>query len=126
MSLFLQGWRGGAGQVTTSASHPPGSSSCRAWLLGGRAGAVEDARGAADILVERDAVVGVAGHPGHVGDVELPGEQGRGAEDVAQAVPGPVAVAVGVAPADLQVGALEDVAVEVGGPPVLPVRGRED
>ena len=43
--------------------------------------------------------------PGDVGDVELPGEQGGGAEDVPQAVPGPVAVAIGIAPADLQVGA---------------------
>jgi hypothetical protein len=121
MSLFLEDRWGGAGQVTTSTSHPPGSSSCRARLLGGCAGAVEAAGGGADVHVERDAVVGVAGHAGHVGDVQLPGEQGGGAEHVPQAVPGPAAVAAGVAPADLQVGAFEDVAVEVGGPPVLPV-----
>ena len=98
----------------------------RARLCGGLAGAVKDAGGGADVHVECDPVVGVTGHAGDVGDVELPGEQGGGAEDVPQAVPGPVAVAIGVAPADLQVGVFEDVAVEVRGPPVLPLRGRED
>src|SRR6202050_5234252 len=64
-------------------------------LLGGLAGAVEDAGGGAEVQVEGDAVVGVAGHAGDVGGVEFPGEQGGGAEDVAEAVPGPGAVAVG-------------------------------
>jgi hypothetical protein len=35
-----------------------------------------------------------------------------------QAVPGPVAAAVGVPPADRQVGGLEDLTAIVGGPPV--------
>ena len=104
----------------------PGPSSRPGGLFGGLAGAVKDAGGGANVHVERDPVVGVACHAGDVGYVELPGEQGRGAEDVPQAVPGPVAVAIGIAPADLQVGVFEDVAVEVGGPPVLAVRGRED
>ena len=68
-------------------------------LLGGGAGAVQDAGGGADIHVQGDAVVGVAGHAGHVGGIELPGEQGGGAEHVPQAVPGPLAAAVGVTPA---------------------------
>jgi hypothetical protein len=77
--------------------------------------------------VEGDAVVGVTGHAGHVGGVELPGEQtGRGAEDVPQAVPGPPAVAGGVAPPGGPVSALQHVAVEVGRPPVLTRRGGED
>src|ERR1039457_72530 len=88
------------------------------WLLGGVAGAVQDALGGADVHVEGDAVVGVAGHAGHVGGVEFPGEQGGGAEHVPQAVPGPVAVAVLVAPAGGPVGGRQDAAVEVGGPPV--------
>jgi hypothetical protein len=46
--------------------------------------AVEDAGGSADVHVERDAVVGVAGHAGHVGGVELPGEQCGSAENVPQ------------------------------------------
>ncbi len=104
----------------------PGPSSRPGRLLGGAAGAVEDAGGGADVHVERDAVVGVPGHAGHVGGVELPGEQGGGAEHVPQAVPGPRAVAVGVPPAGGQVGALEDVAAEVGRPPVLALRGGED
>ena len=65
---------------------------------------MEDAGGGADVHVEGDAVVGVAGHAGDVGGVEFPGEQGGGAEDVAEAVPGPLAVAVGVAPAGDVVG----------------------
>ena len=73
-------------------------------LLGGCAGAVEDAGGGADVHLEGDAVVGVAGHAGHVGGVELPGEQGGGAEHVPQAVPGPLAAAGGVAPSGRQVG----------------------
>jgi len=85
----------------------------------GFAGAVEDAFGGADIHQERGADVGVPGHAAHVGGVELPGEQRGRAEHVPQAVPGPLAVAADVAPADRQVGALEDVAVEVAGPPVL-------
>jgi hypothetical protein len=67
-----------------------------AGLSGRFAGAVEDAGGGADVHVERDPVVGVPGHPGHVGGVELPGEQGGGAEHVPQAVPGPPPVAVAV------------------------------
>src|SRR5258708_33659651 len=86
-------------------------------LLGGLAGAVEDAGGGADVHVEGDAVVGVAGHAGHVGGVELPGEQSGGAEHVPQAVPGPGAVAVLVAPPGCLVGGGQDAAVEVGGPP---------
>ena len=82
-------------------------------LVSGFAGAVEDAGGGTDVHQQGGADVGVPGHAGHVGGVEFPGEQGRGAEHVPQAVPGPLAVAVRVAPADGQVGALEDVAVEV-------------
>src|SRR6185437_14560162 len=88
-------------------------------LLGGGAGSVEDAGGGADVHVEGDAVVGVAGHAGGVGGVEFPGEQGGGAEGVAEAVPGPGAVSVGVAPAGCAVGGGQDAAVEVGGSPVL-------
>ena len=94
--------------------------------MGTAAGAVEDAGGGADVHVERDPVVGVPGHAGHVGGVELPGEQGGDAEHVPQAVPCPGAVAVLVAPSGGQVGALQDVAVEVGGPPVLSGRGGDD
>src|SRR5712691_5096661 len=103
-----------------------GSSRARVWLLGGGAGAVEDAGGGADVHVEGDAGVGVAGHAGDVGGVEFPGEQRGGAEHVPQAVPGPVAVPGGVAPSGGVVGALEDVAVEIGGPPVLALGGGED
>jgi hypothetical protein len=67
------------------------------WLLGGFAGAVEGAGGGADVHVQGDAIVGVAGHAGHVGGVQFPGEQG-GAEHVPQTVLGPGAVAVLVAP----------------------------
>jgi hypothetical protein len=68
----------------------------------------------------------VAGHAGHVGGVELPGEQGGGAEHVSQAVPGPSAVTRVVTPSGRGVGALEDVTVEVARPPQLELRGRED
>jgi len=95
-------------------------------LVGGCAGAVEDAGGGADVHQQGGADVGVTGHAGHVRCVELPGEQGGGAEHVPQAVPGPPAVTVAVPPAGRQVGALEDVAVEVGGPPVLAARAGED
>src|SRR2546423_11642788 len=95
-------------------------------LLGSGAGAVKDAGGGADVHVEGDAVVGVPGHAGHVGGVELPGEQGGGAEHVPQAVPGPLAAAVLVPPSGRPVGALEEVSVEVGGAPVLSGRGGED
>jgi hypothetical protein len=88
------------------------------WLFGGGSRAVQDAGGGADVHVEGDPVVGVAGHPRHVRRVEFPGEQGGGAEHVPQAVPGPRAVAVGVAPARLQVGRLQDSAVEIAGTPV--------
>ena len=97
-----------------------------AWLLRGGAGAVEDASGGADVHVQGDAVVGVAGHAGHVGGVELPGEQGGGTEHVPQAVPGPLAVAADVAPSGGEIGGLEDVAAEIGRPPVLSRRGGED
>jgi hypothetical protein len=43
-------------------------------LCGGCAGAVEDAGGGADVHFEGGADVGVPGHAGHVGGVELPGE----------------------------------------------------
>src|SRR5690242_18313698 len=86
-------------------------------LCGGGAGAVEDAGGGADVHVQGGADVGVAGDGGDVGGVEFPGEQGGGAQDVAQAVPGPGPVAVLVAPAGLAVGGGQDAAVEVGGPP---------
>ena len=91
-------------------------------LFGGSVGAVEDAGGGADVHVQGDAVVGMAGHAGHVGGVKLPGEQGRGAEHVPQAVPGPAAVAAAVTPAGREVGGLEDLAAVVGGPPVLSCR----
>ena len=96
------------------------------WLGGGGAGAVEDADGGANVHVEGDAVVGVAGHAGDVGGVELPGEQGGGAEHVPQAVPGPGAVAVLVAPSGCLVGGSQDAAVEIGGPPVPEPRAGED
>jgi hypothetical protein len=54
-------------------------------LVGGFAGAVEDAGGGADVHEQGGADVGVSGHAGHVGGVQLPGEQGRGAEQVPQA-----------------------------------------
>src|ERR1035438_10739036 len=95
-------------------------------LFGGATGAVENTGGGADVQVEGDAVVGMAGHAGHVGGVEFPGEQSGGAEHVPQAMPGPVAAAVGVTPSGRQVGGLEDLAAVVGGPPVLACRGRED
>jgi hypothetical protein len=50
--------------------------------FGGCACAVEDAGRGADVHVEGDAVVGMPGHPRHVGGVELPGKQRRGTEDV--------------------------------------------
>ena len=63
-------------------------------LLGGGAGAVQDAGGGADVHVEGDADGGVAGHAGDVGGFEVPAGQGGGAEHVPQAVPGPGAGAV--------------------------------
>jgi len=80
----------------------------------------------ADVHVEGDAHVGVAGHPGHVGGIQAPGEQGGSAEHVPQAVPDPLSAASLVPPPGGRIGALEDVAVEVGGPPQLPVWGREE
>ena len=71
------------------------------------------------------ALRSVPGHGGDVVGVELPGEQGGGAEHVPQAVPGPVAVAVLVTPPGQGVGGCQDAAVEVGGPPYLAARGRE-
>src|SRR6185437_14138236 len=61
----------------------------RTRLPGGGSGAVEGAGGGADVHVEGDADVGVSGQAGDVGGVDVPGEQGGGAEDVPQAVPGP-------------------------------------
>ena len=116
---------GGAGQVAACAN-VPGPSSLPGPLLGGRACAVQDARGGADVHVKRDAVVGVPGHPGHVGGVELPGEQRRGAEHVPQRVPSPRAIAVRIAPADRQVGGGKDAPVEVGGAPVRALGRGED
>jgi hypothetical protein len=60
--------------------------------MGGGAGAVQDAGGGADVHVQGDAVAGMAGHPGHVGGLELPGKQGGRAEHMPQAVPGPPAL----------------------------------
>jgi hypothetical protein len=79
-----------------------------------------------DVHVEGDAVVDAAGHAGDVGRVEFPGEQGGGAEHVPQAVPGPHAVAVGIAPSGLRVGRLQDSTVEVRRPPVPVSATRED
>src|SRR5690349_11870184 len=84
-------------------------------LLGGCAGAVQDAGGGADVHVEGDADVGVAGHAGDVGGLQVPAGQGGSAEHVPQAVPGPGAA--GVAPPGGLVGGCQDAAVEVGGPP---------
>ncbi len=67
-------------------------------LLGGCAGAVQDAGGGTDVHVEGDADVGVAGHAGDVGGFQVPAGQGGGAEHVPQAVPGLGARAVLVAP----------------------------
>ena len=44
-------------------------------LVGGFAGAVEDADGGANVHQQGGADVGMPGHAGHVGGVELPGEQ---------------------------------------------------
>src|SRR5690348_14636665 len=88
------------------------------WNPTGGAGAVEGAGGGADVHVEGDADVGVAGQAGDVGGVDVPGEQGVGAEHVAQAVPGPWPAPGGVAPAGGVVGGGQDAAGEVGGPPV--------
>jgi hypothetical protein len=41
----------------------------------------------ADVHVERDQVIGVACHAGHVGRVELPRKQRRGAEHLPLAMP---------------------------------------
>ena len=92
----------------------------------GFAGAVEDAFGSADVHQQRGADVGVPGHAGHVSGLQFPGEQGGGAEHVPQAVPGPPTLAGAVTPAGHGVGALEDVAVEVGGPAQLELRAGED
>src|ERR1700722_2205350 len=70
----------------------------RTYLCGRCAGAVEDAGGGADVHVQGGADVGVAGDGGDVGWVEFPGEQGGGAQEMTQAVPGPAPVAVLVAP----------------------------
>src|ERR1017187_9998658 len=109
---------GGTGQIAACVSRCPVPSSWPGVLCGAGAGAVQDAGGGADVHVQGGADVGVAGHGGDVGGVELPGEQGGGAQHVPQAVPDPLAVAAGVAPAGRQVGGGQDAAVEVGGPPV--------
>jgi len=57
-----------------------------------------------NVHVKGGADVGVPGHGGDVGGIEFPGEQGGGAQHVPQAVPGPRAVAAGVAPAGSRVG----------------------
>src|SRR5450755_455786 len=94
-------------------------------LCGGGVGAVEDAGGGADVHVEGGAGGGVAGEGGDVVGFEVPGEQGCDAEYVAEAVPGPVAVAGGVAPSGWLVGGCQDAAVEVGGPPGVAAGGGE-
>src|SRR5579862_1988287 len=105
--LFPSEWRGGTGAVDgPRVSHARSLIADGQALVGGGASSVEDAGGGADIHVERDAVVGVTRHPGHVGGVELPGEQRRGAEHVPQAVPGPRPLTRSVTPAGGQVGAL--------------------
>ena len=96
------------------------------WLFGCFAGAVEDAGGGADVHQEGGADVGVPGHGRHVGGVEFPGEQGGRAEHVPQAVPGPPAVAVTVAPPGCQVGGFENGPVEVGRPQELALGRGED
>ena len=53
-------------------------------------------------------MVGVAGQLGDVGDVQPPVEQGCGTEDVPQAVPGPLAGAIGSTPPGGLVAALEN------------------
>src|SRR6202034_2622411 len=97
----------------------------RGLLLGGGAGAVECAGGGADVHVEGGADVGVAGEAGDVGGFDVPGEQGGGAKDVAQAVPGPGAVALRVAPSGGEVGGGQDAAGEVGRAPVPAPGGGE-
>src|ERR1017187_6221256 len=78
-------------------------------LVGGGAGAVEGSGGGSDVHVEGDPDAGVAGEAGDVGGVHVPGEQGGGAEDVAQAVPGPGGVpGRGGAPAGGMVGGGQD------------------
>ncbi len=68
-------------------------------LFSGCSGTVEDSGGGANVHVEGGAVVGVPGHAGYVGGVELPGEQRRSTEHMPQRVPGPLAAAAGVTPA---------------------------
>jgi GntR family transcriptional regulator len=77
-----------------------------AWSLGGGAGSVQDAGDGADVHVQGDAVVGAAGHAGYVGGVELPGEQGGGAEHVPQAVPAQRIDPLGPVPPYLQIAAI--------------------
>jgi hypothetical protein len=50
------------GQITARVNLAKPLCRCLAWLLGGGAGAVQDAGGGADVHVQGDAVVGVAGH----------------------------------------------------------------
>src|SRR5260221_3462814 len=111
---------------TLTLRHGPGSQLRVLVLFGGGAGSVEGAGGGADVHVEGDADVGVPGQAGDVGGVHVPGEQGGGAEHVPQAVPGPGAVAAGVAPSGGEVGGGQDAAGEVGGAPVLGPGGGEN
>jgi hypothetical protein len=62
-----------AGRVDCVVSHAEGRDARRerGWLFGGGSCTVQDADGGADVYVERGPVVGVAGHAGDVGGVEL-------------------------------------------------------
>jgi len=98
-------------QARRSRADPPHESICPAphcvgaWSSGRLAGAIQDADDGADVHVEGDAHVGVAG-PGHVGGIRAPGEQGGSAEHMPQAVPSPLSAASLVAPSGGRVGAL--------------------
>jgi hypothetical protein len=67
----------------------------------------------------------VPGQPGDVAGLDPPGEQRGGAEDVAQAVPGPRPPAVVTAPSRRPVGRHEDPAAEVVRAPVPALRRGE-
>ena len=98
----------------------PATAGCGPASVGGAARALQRAGDTADVHLEGDPDVGVAGEAGHIGDVHPPGVQRGGAEHVPQAVPGPPGTAIRIAPPGRQVSGLEDATVEVGGPPVLP------
>ena len=120
---FRQAGMAGRAAAYPTAAHP-GPRSSLGYSVAVRL--VEDAGGGADVHVEGGPVVGVTSHPGHVGRVELPGEQGRGAEDVAEAVPHPPPFPLRVAPAGRAVSAGQHVPLEVRRPPQLPHRRREE